>query len=146
MRFHSLFIGSTLLLTNKAASAFVTRQAFQQSVTTPATATTMTTRYRILQRQQQHRLFMGFLSNLFKAPELASAQEIKAALQNMSRNKVTVIDVRSPGEIAEDGKVTIDGCKWINTPATPFGCPGLSSDTENILPDKNGKIVAGSAL
>ena len=61
----------------------------------------------------------------------------------MPKNKVTVIDVRSAGEIADDGKVTIEGSKWINAPGTPLGCPGLSS-ADDILPDKKGKMIPGT--
>lgn len=71
----------------------------------------------------------------------ASPKEIKAALVNP---EAYVLDVRSPDEIAQYGKLgqqnTIQA-QWKTTSCTAFECPALSLDPTQFVPNKDATIV-----
>ena len=76
---------------------------------------------------------MGFLKDLFEAPDLASKTSVLEAFKNP---KVVVIDARSEAEIT----TKVDAKNWINAPGSPFNNPTLQ-DSSNLLPDKNAPII-----
>ena len=90
--------------------------------------------YPYTRQGQQSRLFMGFLKDLFESSEAAPQEEILKAFQDP---KATVIDVRSPGEITTQ----VDAKNWINTPGTPFNCPMLEKEADQLLPDKKAPVI-----
>ena len=66
---------------------------------------------------------MNMFSDLFAAPEVATAQELKKAYAHPN---IVVIDVRSPGEITTKVDVSGKGALWFNAPGTPLANPDLA--------------------
>ena len=87
--------------------------------------------------QLQHRHY-SFLSGLFEAPSIASEDQVRSALKN---KKAILVDVRSQGEIASNGKVQVHQRGWLNAPGTPFGCTVLQEQADQLLPDKSVPII-----
>ena len=52
-----------------------------------------------------------------------------------------MVDVRSQSEIESNGKVQVAQRAWLNAPGTPFGCPILHAQADQLLPDKNAPVI-----
>jgi len=122
-----LFLGSSLVAT--MASGFVSSRTASSTLLRSAF-----TRSPHIIEKQQHRLFMGFLSDLFQPPKVSTQKEIIQAFKNPA---AVAVDVRSPSEITS----RIDAKNWINAPGSPFDCPILREQSATLLPDKSAPII-----
>lgn len=66
----------------------------------------------------------------------ASPEKIMKALSN---NETHVLDVRTPDEIAEAGR--LEHPNWIQTGCTPFECAQLSAAPEEFVQNKDATVV-----
>jgi len=128
-----LFFGSSLVAT--MASGFVSSRTASSTLLRSALATpAFRTRSPHIIEKQEHRLFMGFLSDLFQPPKVSTQKEIIQAFKNPA---AVAVDVRSPSEITS----RIDVKNWINAPGSPFDCPILREQSATLLPDKSAPII-----
>lgn len=131
-----LFLGSSLVAT--MASGFVSSRSSSSTSTLLLRSAFAEPAFRTQSAhiigKQQHRLLMGFLSDLFQPPKVSTQKEIIPAFKNPA---AVVVDVRSPSEITSQ----IDAKNWINAPGSPFDCPILREQSATLLPDKSAPII-----
>jgi phage shock protein E len=67
---------------------------------------------------------------------IAPLSEVKQALQDPN---TYVLDVRTPQEISDSGKVQHN--RWSQVNGTPDSCPDLDQHPEKFVPDKSATVV-----
>lgn len=132
MRLVSKFILLTGMVMT-SAWAFGLRKVILHGVAPPSRIVTTPTIYH-QSSSSSTLLQMGFLKDMFEAPNVASKSRILKAFQ--SPNAV-VIDARSEAEI----QTKVDAKHWINAPGSPFNNPTLQQDGSKLLPDKTAPII-----